>query len=81
MTETCGWCGRPARGYARIGEQAFCHEGEAPTCYMLALWERSLGKDGVQDIARHILNHLQNDEEVALCGSCGRHLPCRHCAN
>ena len=40
MTEpNCGRCGEPAKGYATIGEQRYCHDEPDPTCYMLASWE------------------------------------------
>lgn len=37
---TCGRCGKPATGFATIGDQRFCHgdHDETPTCYERATW-------------------------------------------
>lgn len=40
----CARCGLTARGYATIEDRRYCHPNrpDAPDCYSLALWERSL---------------------------------------
>jgi hypothetical protein len=35
--DQCFWClANPAKGFARIGDRPYCHEGTSPTCYELA---------------------------------------------
>jgi hypothetical protein len=39
--ETCGYCGKPATGYAAIGQRRYCHDGEGASCYMKQMWKMS----------------------------------------
>jgi hypothetical protein len=31
----CGFCHKPARGFAEINGSRYCHDGASPTCYEL----------------------------------------------
>lgn len=38
--DICARCGKPAEGFATIGDDRYCHgDGPGPTCYMLQQWE------------------------------------------
>lgn len=43
--EVCVRCGNPARGFAMIDQDRFCHgdEDDSPTCYEAEQWARSDG--------------------------------------
>lgn len=62
MKSTCAWCGQPARGFATIGDDRYCHDGSdygenLPSCFQLASWDQSLGgRHELQDIVRLLLN-------------------------
>lgn len=48
MTDVkCARCGKPAQGYATIGDERYCHgDQEQPTCYMREQWEQ--GRDSLK---------------------------------
>lgn len=34
IPENCAACGKPAEGFAMVGELRYCHPDDGPSCYM-----------------------------------------------
>ncbi len=70
MTAACAGCGGDAKGYARIGDDRYCHgDGDAhPTCYQRAQWDMAFGNIRGLPLAEWgrefeaLVNSIGNDE-------------------
>lgn len=36
----CAFCGQPAKGFAQINNDRYCHEDARPDCFQKAQWNK-----------------------------------------